>query len=208
VIGIDRLIRRGVLIGGLLLVGITIMACSEGGDSSLSVVQTPEGIVGSFAGRVDGTNVLVGLVVGEADRETLAYVSDGKSVATWFEGHAEVDAVELTSYGAQFTARLSTAAATGTVTLADGRVLQFTASPTSGEAGLYRGTRTAGGLEYIGGWIVLPDGEQRGTVVAGGATYPPGHFDPANPIVELPFGTMEVPQVTPSSLRSLLEPDT
>jgi serine/threonine-protein kinase len=146
---------------------------------------------------MDNSEAFIGLVTMEDNRRTLAFVCDGGSLATWFQGTAGPDEVAISSGGAKLTAQLTRQAAAGTVVLNDGRVLTFTATPSSGEAGLYQAKRTLGALEYLGGWIVLPNGEQRGTVLAGGSTYPPGPLTPSKPTVKVPAGTLEAKRITP-----------
>lgn len=46
--------------------------------------------------------------------------------------------------------------------------MSFSAGAASEPAGLYRGEQTLDGVDYVGGWIVLPNGEERGLIRGGG----------------------------------------
>lgn len=50
------------------------------------------------------------------------------------------------------------------MTQADGKSLAFSISPVSGNAGVYRAEQTTGNGTYVGGWVVLPNGDQRSAV--------------------------------------------
>ncbi len=55
-------------------------------------------------------------------------------------------------------------------------------------AGLYRGSKTVAGKRYLGGWIVLPDGRQRGEVLSGMTDVASPPLDPNNPTVQIKRG--------------------
>ena len=149
-------------------------------------------------GQVVGTDAFLGVVI-FANRETLAYVCDGTSIAQWFRGPAGPEALALTAEGgARLNATLTPAAVTGTVTLADGRAFDFTATPATGEAGLYRAHETLDGVEHVAGWVVLPDGQQRGAITAGGRTLPAPRLTPATPTVPVGGGTLHAQRLTPT----------
>jgi hypothetical protein len=99
-------------------------------------------------------------------RQVVAYLCDGKEVSAWFKGPVEDRSAKLGSRtGAELEAEFAEDVATGSVVLADGRELGFEAVPASGDAGLFRGQRG----RYLVGWVVLPDGEQRGNFETGSA---------------------------------------
>jgi hypothetical protein len=103
-----------------------------------------------------------------------AYVSDATSkratLSVWFRGDVGLDGhVSATAYGVGLEAGLERRAAAGTVTLPDGRVLEFTAETGFGGGLVDRSYRHAG-MSYRSGWIVLGDDRVRGrTTVAGTA---------------------------------------
>ena len=53
---------------------------------------------------------------------------------------------------------------TGTLSEANGQPISFSLGLSTGDAGVYRAELTNSNGTYIGGWIVLPSGEQRGAV--------------------------------------------
>lgn len=97
-----------------------------------------------FVSQVTTSDALLAFVV-EDSGKSLAYVCDNTTVAEWFQGAANQQSLDLTSAG--------------------GAHLQ--ATPASGQAGLYRAKATIDGLEYVGGWVVLPDGRVEGQVRQG-----------------------------------------
>lgn len=118
---------------------------------------------GIFVGRVQDSNALIGLVT-NGDR-VVAYVCDNVE-ADWFRGQVVDGRAVLTAAGgAQLTIDVSAATPSGTLHLQDGRGLSFTTEVADGMAGLYRAEATVGGAPLVGGWIVLSDGDGRGTDV-------------------------------------------
>ena len=121
----------------------------------------------SFAGQATDSDAFVGIV--NQNGSLTAYVCDGTetavNMAEWFNGSAANGAFDLTSAdGAHLTGAITAQSVTGTMTQADGKTLAFSISPASGNAGLYRAEQTTGNGTYVGGWIVLASGDQRGAV--------------------------------------------
>jgi hypothetical protein len=148
---------RYVLVG--LAVAVLAGCGSYGGDDEKAEAA-------SFAAAVEGSDAFVGAVVGESDRRVLAYVCDGKSIASWFTGEAGDDGnVELTSAdGARLTGRVEGDLLSGSVVLPGGASHRFSASAVSTPAGLYRAKGQVRGAPAVGGWVVLEDGSQRGGI--------------------------------------------
>ena len=122
-------------------------------------------------GRVAGSDAFIAVV--STGSKALAYVCDGAKVSLWFTGAVKQGGLlEVTqASGAKLTANLAAQSVVGTLELEAGRVLNFRTEPVKDTAGLYRARTTLGGSSYLGGWIVLPDGEQRGNVVGGGTLF-------------------------------------
>lgn len=143
-----------ILIGMLII--LLLAAC--GRDATTS---TPSG---SLVGTVAGTDAFIALVPQE-NNGLVAYICDGQTISVWFRGERNGNEVDLTAAnGAQLQASLESDAAAGTITLANGQSHSFTVSLASGEAGLYRAEEAFEGSDYVGGWIVLNDGSQRGAI--------------------------------------------
>lgn len=118
----------------------------------------------SFTGRIENSRAFIGVTTQE--NRVAAYLCDGETVAEWFRGELAPDGtLDLTSAaGAQLRASLDGSSVEGMVTLTDGQTLAFTAVAAAGQAGLYRDEVEGEGVPYVAGWIVLPDGEQRGAL--------------------------------------------
>ena len=144
----------GNVLGG---VAVTVLAaCGAGGDATAT----------SFAAALDGSDAFVGVVLDQGAGRLLAYVCDGESVAAWFTGTAAADgSLSLTSAGgARQTGRVDGSRLSGTVVL-PGAAHSFSSTSVTEPAGLYRTKGEVRGEPAVGGWIVLPDGTQRGAVV-------------------------------------------
>ena len=179
--------------------GLLLAACGgdDGGGKQDAAKSTAQGAVGNFVGRASSADAFVALSVADAPaqakggREVLAYVCNGKEIGQWFRGEAGKDGAALTAAsGARLEAKLSANKATGTVTLSDGRKLAFDASPATGDAGLYRARGQVAGADVLAGWVLLPDGEQRGTLQQAGTIGPAPKLNPTSPTVQVSGGTL------------------
>ncbi len=106
--------------------------------------------------------------------KTLAYVCDGEKIAEWYRGRAVNGSVSLTSTGgaSKLTAKRNGDVWEGLVTLEGDRNWAFKAATTSAPAGLYRSDDVLNSARFLGGWVVLDNGDQRGAVIGGGSTRP------------------------------------
>lgn len=133
--------------------------------ASESLVDVPAMGGSSFAGVIPDTNQFVAVV--SNGQNARAYVCDGETVAEWFNGTVNDGALDLVSAGgARLQASLGETVASGTFTQVGGTAVAFTAEPVSAPAGLYRAEENIDGVEYVGGWIVLPDGRVQGAIRA------------------------------------------
>lgn len=139
-----------------LLTGLLLVACGRD--------QTSSSPAGSLVGTVAGTDAFIALVPQE-NNGIIAYVCDGQTISVWFRGEQNESTVDLTAAnGSHLQASLESDAATGSITLTNGQTHTFSASLASDEAGLYRADETLAGSDYVGGWIILNDGTQRGAI--------------------------------------------
>jgi hypothetical protein len=127
--------------------------------------KTPK--VQSFVGQISGSDIFVGVV--DNNGSLTAYVCDGTEATVnkseWFKGSVSNNTFNLPSAnGASLTGDIKTDGITGNLTEANGQPISFTLGLSTGDAGVYRAELTNGNGSYIGGWIVLPSGEQRGSV--------------------------------------------
>jgi hypothetical protein len=104
----------------LLMAAFLLFAASAcgggGGEDGL--------VVGEFVGEIPSADAFVALVAGkpkDGEREVRAYLCDGQKISEWFTGTASANELSLSSEGgAKLEAKLTTEAATGTITLSDG----------------------------------------------------------------------------------------
>lgn len=152
---------------GILIASLFLAACG-GGTQTVS---------GSFVGKVDGSDAFIAVVL-HTDGTVTAYVCDSVSISEWFMGNVDGSSLDLTNAsGARLTADLAPDSFTGTFTGSDGSPLSFSVQQEDEPYGLYRGEDTVDGVDLVAGWIVLPDGEQRGAVSGGGRIVPAPPFN-------------------------------
>jgi hypothetical protein len=124
-----------------------------------SSTRPPE-IRGVYVGRIPGSDALIAIATHQG--RALAYVCDGKHITAWFKGNLkDHHALELHAKdGSRLIADFETNAARGALELPGGSYA-FAALPARDRAGFYR---AEGENQAIGGWIVLPNGEQRSVI--------------------------------------------
>jgi hypothetical protein len=122
-------------------------------------------------------------------RQALAYCCDGDTLAEWFQGEVNSDGtLQLVSTRhAKLELQLGSRQITGKLTLPWGQAQAFKAAmvSTQGHAGLYRAKKMLGGIEYLGGWIILPSGKQVGAVRCGRSVVGRPWLNPENPVVRV-----------------------
>ncbi len=122
-------------------------------------------------------------------QRALAYCCDGDSLAEWFQGEVNPDGtLQLVSTRhAKLELQVGSRQITGKLTLPLGQAQAFKAAmvSTQGNAGLYRAKKMLGGIEYLGGWIILPNGKQVGAVRCGRSVVSRPWLDPENPVVRV-----------------------
>jgi len=122
-----------------------------------------------YVGRVFDSNAFIG--INKNGRKIQAYVCDGThghiSIHEWFNGLAFGDAFDLTSKGRmRLTGVLTRDSISGTFVATNQKVHGYTANLATGDAGLIRMEGIHYGRNWVGGWIQLPNGEQRGPALA------------------------------------------
>jgi hypothetical protein len=141
---IFRPLRCSIVVSLLALVGLLTFGCAG----------SQEPVVGSFVGETSDPVASVAVVAaepgqGESTREVraLIYGERENPINEWFVGVATGNDLELSSEGgAQLKGELTSQAATGTITLPDGRTVSFDTVPATGVAGLYNVTISPDGL--------------------------------------------------------------
>jgi hypothetical protein len=122
-------------------------------------------------------------------QQALAYCCDGDSLAEWFQGEVNSDGtLQLVSARhAKLEVQVGSRQITGKLTLPLAQAQAFKAAmvSTQGNAGLYRAKKNLGGIEYLGGWIILPNGKQVGAVRCGRSVVSRPWLNPENPVVRV-----------------------
>lgn len=157
----------------LLLLAMLVAGCQGAPQSPVATPTTKPALAASttFAGIIPDTSRYVALV--SNGQRARAYVCDGKTVVEWFNGEVHDGVVDLTSAGgARLQAALGDTGASGTFTPVGGTAAAFTAEAVSAPAGLYRAEENIDGVQFVGGWIVLPDGQIQGSIQAVGDNPP------------------------------------
>jgi hypothetical protein len=141
-----------------------------------------------YVGTVGGSRAFVAIVV--RDGHITAYVCDSKRIARWFKGTARGGRATLTSGGFVLRVKIGPRRTSGSVRFPGNAGLAhgFTADRDAGAAGLYRGVKRLAGKRYLGGWIILPDGRQRGEVVSGSSDVASPTLNPNDPTVDVKRG--------------------
>lgn len=129
----------------------------------------------TYVGYVDDGSASVAVIV-DGD-EAIAYVCDGVSREAWLSGAAADGELELTGDQGSLSATYDGFVAEGETTV-DDQTWTFTIEQVDPPEGLYRFADTiAGGAEVVGGWIVLPGGDQVGLVDVDGEPQPAEQLD-------------------------------
>ena len=121
-----------------------------------------------YVGTVSGTRAFVAVV--ERGSRVTAYVCDSGRIAQWFEGTVSAGRSKITSRGGYvLQVSFGHGPATGSLRFPGkaGALHHFTAASDARPAGLWRGSKTVDGKTFVGGWIILPDGRQRGEILSG-----------------------------------------
>ena len=124
---------------------VALAAATEAGEYSGALKTLPGGCI---VLSCDGAHVL-------------AYFCDGTdshppTVSRWIRGEIAVGGIKAAAGGVTLVAQLQGHRASGTLTLADGTALPFTAHsrwPDGAEWGVYRSEADFNGVHYVGGWI-------------------------------------------------------
>jgi len=196
------------------LVALTLAGCGgdDAGTGKSAGTATPGSTAtagaGAYVGTVAGSDAYVAIVVGRGGG-ALAHVTDGAYSVDWLEGARAGDSARLTNEGgATIDARFDRNTVTGSFRRPGEPALEFTAQRGDAPAGLYRAVEDFSDGRYVGGWIVLPDATERGTVRRYETPLAPGEvdattFEPGNATFAVPGGLLRPELVRPSADLSL-----
>lgn len=157
-----QIFRLALSLAALCIGGATassLLAQEEASEDFTMLVGTVTGIPDEFVGLA---------IVGDT---ATVYICDGRpadgtvSIAEWFIGTVENNLIDITAIsGNRVQITLDGNTAAGQFTFTYGDVKAFELAAAEGNSGLYRSEFALGDLEYVGGWLVLPDGSVRGAV--------------------------------------------
>jgi hypothetical protein len=161
----------------VILLGIAMwLAGSQAAPTTGNFVSEVVGteVAGTEVAGTEGSGATAFVAVVTSQDQAIAYICDGEKLAEWFRGPIRAGGLfeARSASRAQITAQINARSVFGVITLEGGRVLPFRVVPANGLAGLYRSDDTIGAQRFLGGWVVLPDGQQRGAVIGGGSTRP------------------------------------
>lgn len=153
----------------LYAVGLTVLTALAGCSAGASPAATDPS--SAFVGRVDGIDAFVGLVT--RGSEVVVYVCDGTDttigMADWVTGTVVRNSFELTlEGGGRLAGTIDRGVIVGVLRTSTGDAFPYRAVRASQGAGLIRAEGTLAGVDYVAGWIVLADGQQRGGVKSRG----------------------------------------
>lgn len=193
--------RLFVAICASVALSLIITACN-GGATAPGAATTPDAEPGSdvastglttYVGDVDG-NLFIALDVIELngaaeERAVRAYLCDGADVAIWLTGQFSGNEGTLVS-GDTRVAFTNLNSASGVVSIDGAAEVPFSTTLATTDAGLYRAEASFQNRDYIGGWIVLNDGRQRGAITLDGRVLEHSTLDATTGQVETSVGTL------------------
>lgn len=181
---------RAAVAGTVLIVTLSLAADRAHAQAT---VETPAGstaeaaddalLAEAFVGAIDD-ELFIGVLVAdhpaEPDRKTLVvYLCDGAGVSTWLFADAMGDSAVAQQGGTSIEMSLTDSGVHGVLDRAGASPQLFVAGVADDLAGLYRAVETIDGRDYVGGWIVLNDGRQRGAITLDGAIVDNPILDPS-----------------------------
>ncbi len=181
--------RRHLRTLGSLLASTVLVACL----AATALARDDALFANAFAGEVDADLFIGVLVADDPDaperRALIVYLCDGADVSTWFFGDATAGSTVLEASDVRVELLLGHDGVAGVVERPGEAPAHFAADLVMGDAGLFRAVETIDGDDYVGGWIVLEDGRQRGAITLGGTVVDNPTLDPSTGVAESSLGT-------------------
>ena len=189
--------KRGVLSTVRTVVGGVALAALFAVGAERAIAQTEDADDALYADSYVGAasdDLFVGVMIAdhppEPDRKAvIVYLCDGEEVSTWLFGEAIGDSVVVADGDTQVELSLGDTGVAGVLERAGEAPRLVVLEPAMGDAGLYRSVQSIGGDDYVGGWIVLNDGRQRGAITLDGEVVDNPALDPVTGQAESAVGT-------------------
>ncbi len=174
------MIRRTLLLFGAasLLAGTFVSSAVEAAsaattaavlspDEQAAIIADSQGPFVNFAGKLPGTNAYIGVATRGGVVE--AYICDGGKIAVWLKGSVSGSKMSgsNTAGNASLSATLGKSGLVGKLTL-KGRSIDLRIARVSYPSGLWRAYDVVGEKVVKAGWVLLPDGTQRGAKLVNG----------------------------------------
>jgi hypothetical protein len=180
--------RTAVVYAGMLAFLALVAGPAWGQPTAAAAVgSTPEApdatwMADAFAGAIDD-ELFIGILAAEHPsqpglRTWVIYLCDGATTSTWLFGEGTGDDAVVRQGDTQVELSLRGPSVHGVVDRVGETPRLFVAEFATALAGLYRSVETIEGNEYVGGWIVLDDGRQRGAITLGGRVVDNPTLDP------------------------------
>ncbi len=122
-----------------------------------------------YAGVVQGNGGLVAISI--RNGKAIAYFCDGR-IESWLKGTAENNTLTLEGKNSLLTASIGDGKAQGRLQVGKAK-WRFAASVVKKPSGLYRASAVVRGAKIVGGWIILPNGQEVGRLNIGGGNGEP-----------------------------------
>jgi hypothetical protein len=138
----------------------------------------PASVTATYASRVPDSGTVVAMTVRGGN--AIAYVCDGQRLEAWLRGKVYPEGlVRLEGPKGILTGSVQGTSVVGAASLDEESLFAFRARVVQAPSGLYRATSTVRGARLVGGWIVLPSGDQVGVVSLAQTPRPAPELDPA-----------------------------
>lgn len=116
-----------------------------------------------YAGVVQGNGGLIAISI--RNGKVIAYFCDGR-IESWLKGTAENNTLTLEGKNSLLTASLGGGKAQGRISVGNSK-WRFVAPVVKKPSGLYRASANVRGAKIVGGWIILPNGQEVGRLSIG-----------------------------------------
>ena len=125
-----------------------------------------EAVSGAYVGHVN-EDVYIAIIPRETDegdeaQEVAVYLCDGEDVVVWLTGDVRDGQGILTAGDTRVEIERMADRVSGTAVVSGGEPETFVAYEAEGIAGFYQARASVDDTRYLGRWIVLPGGSQRG----------------------------------------------
>jgi hypothetical protein len=151
-----------------------------------------------YAGVVQGNGGLIAISI--RNGKVIAYFCDGR-IESWLKGTAENNTITAEGKNSLLTASIAKGKAQGRIQFGK-QSWRFVASVVKKPSGLYRATANVRGAKVVGGWIILPNGQEVGRLSIGaGNGEPAPRFVPGSD-VEF-YGIKLTPKATDDFINEL-----